>query len=69
MQCEYYRHPLPKILCSSFSTKMVFNCVQNWSVDLFLVKDNGPVRNLMKSSLQECSNLCSIFHLSGDVNI
>ena len=47
---------------------MVFNCVHIWSADLFLVKNNEPVRNLMKSIFQECFNLCSIFHLSSNVD-
>ncbi len=47
---------------------MVFNCIHILSADLFLVKDNAPVRNLIKSIFQECSNLCSIFHLSGNVD-
>ena len=46
---KHYRHPLPKVVSSSFSMKMVLNCVHIWSVDLFLVKDNAPVRNLVKS--------------------
>ncbi len=48
--------------------RIVINCVHIWSADLFLVKDNVPVRNLIKSIFQECSNLCSIFHLSGNVD-
>ena len=36
---------------------------------LFLVEDNAPVRNLMKSIFQEYSNLCSIFHLSHNVDL
>ncbi len=56
-----------KYVYSTFSMKMVLNCVHIWSVDLSLVEDNVPVRNLMKSVFQECSNLCSLFHLSGNV--
>ncbi len=57
-----------KHVCSTFSMKMVLNCVHIWSIDLFLVKDKAPVRNLIKSLFKECSNLCSIFHLSGNVD-
>ncbi len=57
-----------KYVYSSFSMKMVLNCIHFWSADLFLVKDNAPARNLIKSIFQECSNLCSIFHLSGNVD-
>ncbi len=57
-----------KHVCSTFSMKMVLNCVHIWSADLFLVKDKAPVRNLIKSLFKECSNLCSIFHLSGNVD-
>ncbi len=70
---HHYHHHCP---CSTavspwkcFSMKMVLNCVHMWSVDLFLVKDNVPVRNLFKLIFQECSNLCSIFYLSDNVDL
>ena len=37
-----------KYVYSSFSLRMVLNCVHIWSVDLFLVKDLATGRNLMK---------------------
>ncbi len=58
-----------KYVYSNFSMKIVLICIHIWSVDLFLVKDNMPGRNLIKSIFQECSNLCFIFHLSGDVDV
>ncbi len=45
---EHNRHPLPKVVYSSFSMKMALNCVHIWSVDLFLVKDKVPGRKLIK---------------------
>ncbi len=38
----------PKYVQSSFSVKMVLNCVHIWSVNLFLVKDKAPGRKLIK---------------------
>ncbi len=58
-----------KHMYSSFSIKMVLNCVHIWSVDLFLVKDNVPARNLFKLIFQKCSNLCSFFYLSDNVDL
>ncbi len=35
---KHNRHPSPKVVYSSFSMKIVLNCVHIWSVDLLSVR-------------------------------
>ncbi len=55
-----------QFLCEN-GTQLYMSLV--FRVDLFLVKDNVPGRNLINLIFQECFNLCSILHLSDNVDL
>ncbi len=47
---KHNRHPEHFSVYSTFSMKIVFNCTNIWSVNLFLIKDKAPGRKLIKTA-------------------
>ncbi len=47
--------------------KIVFNCIDIWSVDLFLIKDKAPGRKLIKMASLQVGSVPNLL-LSGAVN-
>ncbi len=64
VDAKHNGHPACVLVYSTFSMKMVFSSVHIWSVDLFLVKDNAPVR---KKEINRPRMFD--FHLSGNVDL